>query len=239
MDRSSRRRIRRVDELLSAAKKEREEKRKELHENIVLDAWYHATAVAAIVLSGKPKIDEPLSRAWTRTLQHYGIRDVNKGTEPLSRARTLALQHYGICHVNELTRMKRQVGAAEQLAPMILTLKDVEASGRFTEIFRTAPVWLLNFTCIFADACWLDLDFPDRGGPVLGTKWGRAGYEESLLWPLLPLGTMTDGDPVSDEDARRWPLPLKEAHTNGDNRSQSPSAKFGFMTRSLQRGASA
>ena len=33
----------------------------------------HATAVAALVLYGEPKIDEPLRRAWVRTLHHYGI----------------------------------------------------------------------------------------------------------------------------------------------------------------------
>jgi len=175
---------------ITAAKKEREEKQKELDENIRFHAQYHATAVAAIVLSGESKIDEPLSRAWTRALQHYGIRDVNAGT-----------------------RLKRQVGAAQQLAPIILpiTPKDAEASARLSEIFMPAPVWLLNFTCIFFNACWLKFDFPNRSWPVLGTKWGRAGYEESLLWPLLPLGAMTDGEPLSDKDARRWPFPLENA----------------------------
>jgi hypothetical protein len=81
MDRSSRRRILKVEELLSAAKKEREEKRKELNKNFLGHARLHATAVAAIVLSGEPKIDEPLSRAWTRALQHYRIRDVMKRYE--------------------------------------------------------------------------------------------------------------------------------------------------------------
>jgi len=212
MDRSSQRRIWKVEELLAAVKKGREEKQKKWHEKIVFHARYHATGVAAIVLSGEPKIDEPLSRAWTRALQHYQISDLNEGTRIIS-------------DLTEGTRIKRQVGAAQQLLPIILG--DKEASAGFTEIFRTAPVWLLNFTSMFFDAFLLKLDRANQSwGPAPGTKWGRTGYDESRQWPLLPLGTMTDGDPVSDEDARRWPLPLdmmKEAHTSGDfedNRSQ-------------------
>src|SRR5207253_2407057 len=70
---------------------------------------------------------------------------------------------------------------------------------------------------------WLKSDLPHKSWRP---KWGSAGYEESRRWPLLPLGTMTDGDPVADEDARLWPLPLgmmKEADTIPhceDNRSQ-------------------
>jgi hypothetical protein len=120
--------------------------------------------------------------------------------------------------------MKRQVGAARQLVPEILG--GAEASARFTEIFRMAPIWLLNFTATFMDSCLLKFDLPIKSWlPAPGTKWGRAGYKESCRWPLLPLGTMMDGDPVSDEDARHWPVPLEmmEEATSGDfedNRSQ-------------------
>ena len=37
------------------------------------DLRLHTTAVAAIVMSGEPKIDEPLVRAWERTLAHHRI----------------------------------------------------------------------------------------------------------------------------------------------------------------------
>jgi hypothetical protein len=190
MDRRSQRRIWKIEQLLSAAKRERERKRKKFFENCLRDARLHAIAVAAIVLSGEPKIDEPLSQAWTRALQHYRIRDLNEGT-----------------------RMKRQVGAAQGLAPIILpiTLKEAEESARFTEIFKTAPVWLLNFTSMFLDASLLKFRRPNQSWrPAPGTKWGRAGYEESRQWPLLPSGTMTDGDPIPDEEARFWPFPLME-----------------------------
>src|SRR5262245_38730652 len=184
MDRRPQRRIWKIEELLSAAKREREEKRQKFYENCLRHARLHATAVAAIVLSGEPKIDEPLSQAWKRALQHYRIRDLNEGT-----------------------RMERQVGAARRLAPIILpiTLKEAKA---FTKIFKTAPAWLLNFTQTFIDAGCLKFDLPN----VIPwkPKWGRDGYEQSRQWPLLPSGTMMDGDTVPDEGARFWPFPLME-----------------------------
>jgi len=195
MDRRPQRRIWKIEELLSAAKREREEKRQKFYENCLRHARLHATAVAAIVLSGEPKIDEPLSQAWKRALQHYRIRDLNEGT-----------------------RMERQVGAARRLAPIILpiTLKEAKA---FTKIFKTAPAWLLNFTQTFIDAGCLKFDLPN----VIPwkPKWGRDGYEQSRQWPLLPSGTMMDGDPVPDEGARFWPFPLREeAYSTEDSQKQ-------------------
>jgi hypothetical protein len=38
----------------------------------------HATAVAAIVLYGEPKIEEPLVRAWAHTLRHHRITIQNE-----------------------------------------------------------------------------------------------------------------------------------------------------------------
>jgi hypothetical protein len=73
MDRSSRRRISKIEQGLCAAQKERAERRDKLGQEYFFQALRHATAVAAIVLSGQPKIDEPLIRAWERALQHYGI----------------------------------------------------------------------------------------------------------------------------------------------------------------------
>jgi hypothetical protein len=209
MDRSSRRRIWKVEEFLSAAKKERKEKRKQLHEIWLRHARLHATAVAAIVLSGEPKIDEPLSQAWTRALQHYRIRAANEGTR-----------------FNRQVRYNRQVEATRRLNPIILG--DTKASARFTEVFRAAPVWLLNFTQTFIDATLVNFDLPNKSWRP---KWGRAGYEESRLWPVLPSCTIAAGDPVPDEEARFWPFPLmEEAYSTEDSQKQeddlSPEAGF-------------
>src|SRR5712691_7593990 len=109
MDRRPRQRISKVEELLSAAKKERERKRKKFYEDRLRHARLHATAVAAIVLSGEPKIDEPLGRAWRRALRHYRIE-----TRPLD-------SHFR--PLREETPLERQVAAAQTLAPIILPVR--------------------------------------------------------------------------------------------------------------------
>jgi hypothetical protein len=193
MDRRSQRPIWKVEELLFAAKRERERKRKEFSENYLRHARLHATAVAAIVLSGDPKIDEPLSQAWTRSLKHYRIRNANG------------------------TQIDRQIAAAQQLVSIILGHK--EASARFTKIFRAAPVWLLNFTQTFIDAGCLKFVLPNITS--WRPKWGRDGYEQSRQWPLLPSCTIAAGDPVPDEEARFWPFPLmEEAYSTEDSQKQ-------------------
>jgi hypothetical protein len=193
MDRRSQRRIWKVEELLFAAKRERERERRELSEDCVRHARLHATAVAAIVLSGDPKIDEPLSQAWRRSLQHYRIRKA-KGT-----------------------RIERQVAAAQQLLPAILGHET--ASAAFSKIFRRAPGWLLNFTQTFIDAGFLQFDLPNS--IFWRPKWGRDGYEQSRQWPLLPSCTIAAGDPVPDEEARFWPFPLmEESYSTEDSQKQ-------------------
>ena len=66
-------------------------------------------------------------------------------------------------------------------------------SARFTEIFRTAPVWLLQFTRIWLDAPVFEFDLPDISAELL---WGVEGVKDAKRWPRLPLGTMAAGDPV-------------------------------------------
>jgi hypothetical protein len=168
MDRRSRHRIGKCDELLSAALNERDERVKQLLRVWPTHARRHATAVAAIVLSGQPRVDEPLNRAWARALQHYGI-DNND-----------------------------QVAASQRLLPIIK--EDRKGPARFTEIFRTAPVWLLQFTGMALDARLLKFDLPEISDTL---KWGSAGLEDARRWPLLPVGTITAGDPIPELDPRR------------------------------------
>jgi hypothetical protein len=89
----SRRRIDKIEEAFAA---QREKRRKQITKYIgtsKASARHHAAAVAAIVLAGEAKIDEPLDQAWARALQHYNI-EYNKGRE-----------------------LKDQIAAAEQLHP--------------------------------------------------------------------------------------------------------------------------
>jgi len=81
MDRGSRQRIWKVERLLSKTERllaavltKLEESRVPLEVQLKVireSVRHHATAVAAIVISGEPKIDEPLVRAWERTLAHH------------------------------------------------------------------------------------------------------------------------------------------------------------------------
>jgi hypothetical protein len=138
------------------------------------DARYHAMAVAAIVLSGQPNIDEPLRHAWERTLQHHGI-DIS---EPGS--------YYD------------QVFAPKQLSRKIMDGAD--ESGQFAQIFKSAPVWLLQFTGTAVDARLLKFQLPELSRRF---PWGSAGYEDARRWPLLPLGRISDGEPIPRLDPRR------------------------------------
>jgi hypothetical protein len=140
-----------------------------------IEARYHAMAVAAIVLSGQPRIDEPLRHAWARTLRHYGIT------------------------VKEPESWRDQVTAALQLFRIIMNGAD--ESAQFTQIFKTAPVWLLQFTGTAVDARFLKFQLPDISSELV---WGSAGYEDARRWPLLPLDTMDRGDPIPQFGQRLW-----------------------------------
>lgn len=73
MNRSSRHRLSKIEKAVSIAQRKSKERKRQLSQIWRYHARYHAIAVAAIVLSGQPKIDEPLNKAWTRALRHYGI----------------------------------------------------------------------------------------------------------------------------------------------------------------------
>jgi hypothetical protein len=183
MDRFERRLLE-AENIISIEKKKRKEKEQKEREQQLLHARFHATAVAAILLSGEAKIDEPLSEAWARALQHYKI----------------SLSHRWIIF-GEKARLKDQVAAAQLLFPLIVG--GAEGSVKFAEIFSTAPAWLLTFTGTFFDSVYLNFELPCGPGKF---KWGRAGYAESQQWPLLPWGRLTDGDPLPEV---QWPCPLR------------------------------
>ncbi len=63
MDRNFRHRLSKIETLVSSALKEREKQEYQAVEELPFQARRHTTAVAAIVLSGQPKIDEPLNKA--------------------------------------------------------------------------------------------------------------------------------------------------------------------------------
>ena len=203
MDRRSRRRIWKLEKLLSKTEKlipavlrKREESQISLehtHKLIRKKVRFHATAVAAIVISGEPKIDEPLEHAWLRTLAHHRINpedlldveddDGDFPTIPEGFAPAFKTMYPAL--VDDPDYAKNS-----QWDPCIVHAPEV---SRFTEIFRTAPIWLLQFTHVDVDARVLKFEVPDMSAKLL---WGTEGIIDAKRWPLLPRGTMTAGSPV-------------------------------------------
>jgi hypothetical protein len=84
-------------------------------------------------------------------------------------------------------------------------------SPRFTEIFSAAPVWLLQFTTLRLDAQMLEFELPDISADLI---WGVEGVKNSKRWPLLPLGTMAAGDPVSSLQTSSGAISLQRSGTS-------------------------
>lgn len=211
MDRNSRQRICKLEKLLSQAEdyvsialKRRAEREEETIESLQWrpKAMLHATAVAAIVIYGQPRIDEPLGRAWARTLRHHGISIRNE----YGRAYEYEPGHEHEYRAEFEFEYERELKAASQeLRPIIM--KGANETEKFTEIFRTAPVWLLEFTWMRLDASLLNFDLPEMS---VKQVWGERGFAEMLRWPLLPLGIMTDGDLLPDVDPESGVSPADE-----------------------------
>jgi hypothetical protein len=177
---SRRARILRIEELVSSKLKAQRERREKCARAMPTHARRHATAVAAIVLAGEPKIDEPLVQAWARTLRHYEIA------------------------IEDPANKSEQVRAAQRLLPIIAGRQAL--SSRFAEIFSTAPAWLLQFTRTVLDAWILKFRLPEmKPNP----NWGTVGFADAEHWPFLPLGVLTAGEPIPDDDVRHLRLAMQ------------------------------
>jgi hypothetical protein len=195
MDRRTRRRLREIERQIPDEKRRLEQEWQQMEEYFRPRARLHAVAVAAIVLEGEPKVDEPLQLAWERAAERYGIaKDVVSAGDYTKVARKLLPKiikpetddpESGLLVFymgSGLIRTKAEIAAPTP-----------EESNKFSEIFRNAPIWLAMFTSLMFDALYLKFDFP-KGFCSIG--WGRDGREEAKRWPELPLGTMTAGEPV-------------------------------------------
>ena len=176
---SRRAKISRIEELIASKLKAQQERRKEWAKALPIHAQRHATAVAAIVLAGEPKIDEPLNQAWARSLRHYEI-----ALDPTTKS--------------------DQIRAAQLLFPIIVG--EQASSSRFAKIFSTAPAWLLQFTRTALDAWILRFRLAEmKPNP----NWGTAGFADAERWPLLPNGVLTAGEPIPHHDARHMMLVIQ------------------------------
>ena len=65
-------------------------------------------------------------------------------------------------------------------------MQGANETERFTKIFQTAPIWLLEFTWMRLDASVLKFELPRMSDKQV---WGYEGLKEMILrWPSFPLG---------------------------------------------------
>ena len=168
MERRFKLRVWKLENQINEQKRKREDEWIETQAYWRPQARFHAAAVAAIVLQGEPRIDEPLGSAWLRALERYGIQvsvfDINNDPAKVGPQLLAKLLKYG-----------------------------ADESETFSEIFRDAPAWLLRFTSVRIDAKLLNFKVPNRSHSV---EWGGDVLKETELWPLLPTGIMTAGEPI-------------------------------------------
>jgi hypothetical protein len=206
-DRSLRRRLSQAEKRLFPALEKRLEIREQRNEMTCSLARHHATAVAAIVLSGDPKVDEPLIRAWARTLVHYKLEPYRPNVRSIFEAMRLLRASSG-ASVDDLeadclealqksnNKFKDYLDATQGLYPIVMNGAE-EERARLTEIFSAAPVWLLTYTFTKIDAKLLKFDLPDLSA---APQWGEIGRRHAWRWPMLPVGVMTEGDPIVEEE---------------------------------------
>ena len=174
MERQFQRKIWRLEKQISEVKTREKEEWNDFF--LTHFAGYHAAKVAAIVLHGEPKIDEPLTRALRRACEKLGFSPYHQENA--------------------------ENGEIEDLIHMELTSGKNEAET-FLAAFEQAPLWLLHFTTVALDAFILKLNLPELSAPA---RWGMEGIKDARRWPLLPLGTIAAGQPVSEQivlDIRR------------------------------------
>jgi hypothetical protein len=112
--------------------------------------------------------------------------------EPLIRALRRACEKFGFSRYHQENAESPEI---EDLIRITLTNGKDEAET-FSAAFKQAPLWLLHFTTVSLDAFILKLNLPELSAPV---KWGSEGIKDARRWPLLPLGTMAAGEPVSEQ----------------------------------------
>jgi hypothetical protein len=146
-------------------------------------ARMHAIQVAAVVLYGEPKIEEPLRIAWSRV------------EEMLTKKFGAAVDEWWLREGEEEIHPDFRVFL---YAPfMFVKLPGGNDNLKFERIFSEAPAWLLKFTAVEWDAKLLGFKLRK----LVGTpELGREARRDRNKWPSLPQGTIDAGGPCSEPD---------------------------------------
>ena len=136
MTRANRRRLSRLEKLAEPIIAERKRSEAAIAEELRHAAREHAARLAAVILYGEPKIDEPLALAWSRALAHLKLADTHEKMLPLSL---------------RLHILETQQGGSEE--------------AKLAHVLASAPQWLLIFCAGYFDAEILEFDLPEHPEP--------------------------------------------------------------------------
>jgi len=144
-------------------------------------AFSLVASLCVLLLYGDPHIDEPLSEAWSRSLQSDALKawgencldseegNCDRRSDPFSKE--------GAMHVAEYFR--------QRLMPDLPGANDTE---KLNAILKTAPTWLLWFTCADFYGRSLGLEIPDV------SRMSRF-ERHNTIWGGLPSGRF-ERDPL-------------------------------------------
>ena len=146
----------------------------------------HAIEVAAVVLYGEPKIEEPLGIAQSRMLEKLEKQFAAVAEEFCFRDFGIKPDRFFRPHLRFL-----------YFFLMFDNLRGGNDNLKFERVFSEAPAWLLKFTAIEWDAKLLGFKLRK----LVGTpELGREARRDRDRWPFLPEGTIDAGGPCSEPD---------------------------------------
>ena len=146
----------------------------------------HAVEVAAVVLHGEPKVEEPLGIRKSRMLEKLEKQFAVEAEE-------FCFRYFG----SKPDRFLRPHLRFVYFFYMFDSLRGGNDNLKFERVFSEAPAWLLKFTAIESDRKLLGFKLRKLvGTPALG----REARLERNKWPSLPQGTIDAGGPCSEPD---------------------------------------
>ena len=173
ISRALRRRIAELERLAPDFAKRREEAITARDAEFAVKARIHAINLGLLLHYGEPKIDEPLTAAWERCLEEF----------PETKRIADMVHPFG-CHAGAV---------ADYVADRVLsTLPGADETEKFSQLFATAPPWLIYYTWGDVTAHFLGLPLPDVSSvkkfvrseaPI--ARWPAKGKFESRPWPEI------------------------------------------------------
>jgi hypothetical protein len=159
-----RRQIARLEKLAAPAIEYARQQYEALTARLKDHATLHAIGLGALVLYGKPNLQEPLSDAWQRCSERFP--DLERFLK--AKLSSPELQAMTIADIVRRDVLSDLPGSSEK--------------EKFQSLFSSAPPWLLWFTFADFTAYQLGLTLPDLSGV---TNFGRS-KKELMNWPSLP-----------------------------------------------------